>query len=38
MHWADAFANSSPHELWGIPKAMQANLEGAYDTHLTAAQ
>ena len=27
MDWADAFASWSPHELSGIPKALQANLE-----------
>jgi glycine/D-amino acid oxidase-like deaminating enzyme len=27
MDWADAFAAWSPHELSGIPKAMQNNLE-----------
>jgi hypothetical protein len=27
MHWAEAFASWSPHELSGIPKAMQMNLE-----------
>jgi glycine/D-amino acid oxidase-like deaminating enzyme len=27
MDWADAFASWSPHELSGIPKAMQQNLE-----------
>ena len=27
MEWAEAFASWSPHELSGIPKAMQANLE-----------
>ena len=27
MDWADAFASWSPHELSGIPTAMQANLE-----------
>jgi glycine/D-amino acid oxidase-like deaminating enzyme len=27
MDWADAFASWSPHELSGIPKAVQANLE-----------
>jgi FAD dependent oxidoreductase len=28
MDWADAFASWSPHELSGIPKAMQNNMEG----------
>ena len=27
MDWAEAFASWSPHELSGIPKAMQQNLE-----------
>jgi glycine/D-amino acid oxidase-like deaminating enzyme len=27
MDWAEAFASWSPHELSGIPKAMQLNLE-----------
>ena len=27
MDWAEAFASWSPHELSGIPKAMQINLE-----------
>jgi hypothetical protein len=27
MDWADSFASWSPHELSGIPKALQANLE-----------
>ncbi len=27
MDWADAFASWSPHELSGIPKAMQNNME-----------
>lgn len=27
MDWAEAFASWSPHELSGIPKAMQANIE-----------
>jgi glycine/D-amino acid oxidase-like deaminating enzyme len=27
MDWADSFASWSPHELSGIPKAMQNNLE-----------
>lgn len=27
MDWADAFASWSPHELSGIPKAVQANVE-----------
>ena len=27
MDWAEAFASWSPHELSGIPKAMQMNLE-----------
>ncbi|OBB14946.1 FAD-dependent oxidoreductase [Mycobacteriaceae bacterium 1482268.1] len=29
MDWAEAFASWSPHELSGIPKAMQANLQVA---------
>lgn len=29
MDWAEAFASWSPHELSGIPKAMQLNLEVA---------
>ncbi len=31
MDWADAFASWSPHELLGIPKAMQANLEVGFN-------
>ena len=31
MDWADAFASWSPHELSGIPKAMQANLEVGFN-------
>jgi glycine/D-amino acid oxidase-like deaminating enzyme len=31
MDWADAFASWSPHELLGIPKAMQSNLEVGFN-------
>ena len=31
MDWADAFASWSPHELSGIPKALQANLEVGFN-------
>jgi glycine/D-amino acid oxidase-like deaminating enzyme len=31
MDWADAFASWSPHELSGIPTAMQANLEVGFN-------
>jgi glycine/D-amino acid oxidase-like deaminating enzyme len=31
MDWAEAFASWSPHELSGIPKAMQANLEVGFE-------
>ncbi|MCV7313785.1 FAD-dependent oxidoreductase [Mycobacterium paraffinicum] len=31
MDWARAFASWSPHELSGIPTAMQANLEVGFD-------
>jgi glycine/D-amino acid oxidase-like deaminating enzyme len=31
MDWADAFASWSRHELSGIPKAMQANLEVGFN-------
>jgi glycine/D-amino acid oxidase-like deaminating enzyme len=31
MDWAGAFASWSPHELSGIPKAMQANLEVGFE-------
>ena len=31
LDWADAFASWSPHELSGIPKALQANLEVGFN-------
>lgn len=31
MEWAEAFASWSPHELSGIPTAMQANLEVGFN-------
>jgi glycine/D-amino acid oxidase-like deaminating enzyme len=31
MDWATAFASWSPHELSGIPKALQANLEVGFN-------
>jgi len=31
MDWADAFASWSPHELLGIPTAMQSNLEVGFN-------
>ncbi len=31
MDWARAFASWSPHELTGLPTAMQANLEVGFD-------
>lgn len=31
MDWADAFASWSPHELSGLPTALQANLEVGFD-------
>jgi Rieske Fe-S protein len=31
MDWADAFASWSPHELSGIPKALQSNLEVGFN-------
>lgn len=31
MDWADAFASWSPHELSGIPKAVQANVEVGFN-------
>jgi glycine/D-amino acid oxidase-like deaminating enzyme len=31
MDWAEAFASWSPHELSGIPKAMQLNLEVGFN-------
>ncbi|HTI73793.1 MAG TPA: FAD-dependent oxidoreductase [Mycobacterium sp.] len=31
MDWADAFASWSPHELSGIPTALQANLEVGFN-------
>jgi hypothetical protein len=31
LDWADAFASWSPHELSGIPKALQTNLEVGFN-------
>ncbi len=31
MDWADAFASWSPHELLGIPTAMQSNMEVGFN-------
>jgi hypothetical protein len=31
MHWANAVARWSPHELSGVPKALQANLEVGFN-------